>query len=97
MIKNMIDSRRVLGADATTDTEGVARRQAVSGFPPESRLRKATTLFKIHHPQQGETRDFLLLLSFQRLTMIRKVRRLPCTDVERDSLMGFAPLLPPHR
>lgn len=31
MIKNMIDSRRVLGADATTDTEGVARRQAVSG------------------------------------------------------------------
>lgn len=31
MIKNMLDSRRVLGADATTDTEGVARRQAVSG------------------------------------------------------------------
>ena len=46
MIKNMIDSRRVLGADATTDTEGVARRQAVSGFPPESRLRKATAIFK---------------------------------------------------
>ena len=27
----MIDSRRVLGADATTGSEGVARRQAVSG------------------------------------------------------------------
>ena len=31
MIKNMLDSRRVLGADATTGSEGVARRQAVSG------------------------------------------------------------------
>ena len=92
MIKNMIDSRRVLGADATTDTEGVARRQAVSGFPPESRLRKATGIFKFHHRQQVETRDFLLFLSLQRLTKIRRFYLLPNVDVGEGIRFRYSPL-----
>ena len=45
---------------------------------------KPTALFKFHHRQQGETRDFLFFFSFQRLTEIIRFSLLPNVDVGRE-------------
>ena len=75
----MIDSRRVLGADATTDTEGVARRQAVSGSLQSQDYGRPQVYLKFVIGSRDKKKKY----PFNDLQMIIKFYLLPNVDAGR--------------